>query len=134
MSHPASHTSRYAIIVSIALGIVASSAQPSVAATLTTPPVFIPNNTTLITCVLTNIGTKPLENVNIQTFNQSGTLLGGSGGTIQPGATTATSGVGTNVVGWDYCRADGVSKSKAILEACVQTTAGALCQQTVVNH
>ena len=134
MNHPASHTSRYAIIVSIALGIVASSAQLSAAATLTTPPVYLPNDTTLMTCVLTNLSTKPLENITIEKIDQNGMVVASSTGTIQPGATGGGSAGGTNLVGWDYCRVDGVSKSKAILEACVQTSFGSLCQQTTVNR
>ena len=107
--------------------------SPAAAATVTTPPVFVPSTSWSLYCTWTNISTQPLEGVVHQIVNPNGAVIGSSSPSpIAPGKTFAQSVSGTSVVGFFHCRATNVSKSRVILTACVRPNSGGPCTPVVV--
>jgi len=107
-------------------------ASPAAATTLFTPPVFLPAGW-IVWCSVTNLGTKPLENVLVERVNTFGAAsLSGSALSLAPGATLASGG--SAAAGFYHCQAPNLSRSKAIVTVCVQQTTSTPCSPVAVNR
>lgn len=109
-------------------------ASPVGAATLSTPAVYLPSTWSLW-CTATNIGTKPLENVMLEVVRPNGTVATTvTMGALAPGATNGGGVSGAANFGFFHCRGLNLSKSRAIVTACVRETSGSPCSTVTFNR
>ena len=113
------------VAATIALTSLLSLATGAAAATVTTPPILIPSGYVLW-CALTNVGSRPLENLAVERVRLDGTVSSTTTtASLAPGATAASGGTVASTFG--HCRVEGVSRRKVNLTACVQAASGSPC-------
>lgn len=114
-----------AAAAAIALTSLLSLPSAAAGATVTTPALIVPTGH-IFWCMLTNLGSRPLENIAIERVNVAGNATSGSSAaSLAPGAILAGGGTFSGTVG--YCRVSGVSSRKVNLTACVQATTTSPC-------
>ncbi len=106
------------LVVLIAVGGVLTLGDVARAAPLVTPTLF-PGSATQVTCIVTNVGTKP-EDVTVQIVGAfSAIVQSQSIATLGPGLTNFTT---DSTPGPSYCRATGLSSNKGRLTLCMGTS------------
>jgi hypothetical protein len=101
----------------MAIGGVLILGDVAFAAPLVTPTLF-PGTATQVTCIVTNVGTKP-EDVTVEIVGAfSAIVQSHSTATLGPGLTNFTT---DSTPGPSYCRATGLSSNKGRLTLCMGT-------------
>jgi hypothetical protein len=104
------------LVVLLAVGGVLTLGDLALAGPLVTPTLF-PGTATQVTCIVTNVGTKPAD-VTVQIVGAFSALVASqSTATLGPGLTNFTT---DTTPGPSYCRAIGLSSSKGRLTLCME--------------
>ena len=106
------------LVVLMAVGSILTLGDVTRAAPLVTPTLF-PGTATQVTCIVTNVSTKP-QDVTVQIVGAfSGIVQSQSTATLGPGLTNFAT---DSTPGPSYCRASGLSSSKGRLTLCMATS------------